>query len=43
MTKCEVIAEDIGVPVKSLICMKNKLPKNATEVYESVNICKTKG
>lgn len=24
MTKCEVIADDIGVPVKSLICMKNK-------------------
>lgn len=27
MTKCEVIAEDIGVPVKSLICMKNKEKK----------------
>lgn len=24
MTKCEVIAEDVGVPVKSLVCMKNK-------------------
>ncbi|WP_075719751.1 damage-control phosphatase ARMT1 family protein [Roseburia sp. 499] len=27
MTKCEVIADDIGVPVKSLICMKNKEKK----------------
>lgn len=27
MTKCEVIADDVGVPVKSLICMKNKEKK----------------